>query len=139
MKTQEQHDQEVIMKAVAIQEMVQNSPGWKYLVEAVVGVLEREKEGLANQKLDDSYYKKIGFLQFMNYCKEIPNVIKDKKIRNYLLTQGRVLGAKSFLNAPKFFVEGIMKNNEIVRKFYEENNAGSENKRKAEFHQEHLK
>lgn len=108
-KTSEQIEQEQIEKATAIQDMVENHPGWKALVDVIENVIEREKEALAGQAIDNSYYKKIGFTQMYLYCKEIPNFIKDKVIRRYLMTQGRMLGAKTFLNSPKLFFDGLMK------------------------------
>jgi hypothetical protein len=43
---------------------------------------------LSGQKLDNDYYKKIGFLQYTAFIKAIPTLIKDAKVREYLLHQG---------------------------------------------------
>lgn len=138
-KSQEQLEAEMIEKAIAVEDMVNNHPGWKHLVEIVESICNREREALSGQPLDNSYYKRIGFIQMYKYCSEIPGVLKDKAVRNYLLSQGKFLGAKTFLNAPKMFIEGIMKGHEQRKAFRDEGNLKLQAEEKSKFNHSQLK
>jgi hypothetical protein len=70
-------------------EALTKKEGWKEYVRLLDQLLQQEMQALAGIKLDHSYYKKIGFLQMMFYVRELPTLVKDKKIREYLLHQGR--------------------------------------------------
>lgn len=130
-------DKEIIEKAAIIEDMV-NHPGWKLLGEMIEGVLQREVQALTGQKLDDMYYRKIGFLQMYKFCKEIPDVIKDKSVRKFLLHQGRALGARTFQNPAKHFFEGIMKGNAILKSQLGKSQTELIEGKKREFHESSL-
>lgn len=104
-KSKEDVAREALVKAEALEDLVKH-PGWKILEETAKGLIGDEIGNLAGQKLDPSYYKKIGFLQALNFIKSIDSVIKDKEVRNYLLSQGRILGYQTFLKIPQYFFEG---------------------------------
>lgn len=80
-------------KVVEIAEKLESltrKDGWKEYQHLIDQLLEQEIQALVGVELNNDYYKRIGFLQMLNYIKEIPTVVKDKKIREYLLHQGRV-------------------------------------------------
>src|SRR3990172_9007714 len=106
--------QEAIHKATVIQELVQ-SAGWKYIMEIVNTLLDRESRALATQKMDETYYKKIGFLQEIVYFKALPTLIKDEKVPNFLIHQGRLLGLQTTQNLPQYFFEGRQQANTLIQ------------------------
>jgi hypothetical protein len=71
-------------------EALTKKDGWKEYQQLIDDLITQEFAGLSGQKLDHQYYQKIGFLQMMQFIREIPNVVKDKKVREYLLHQGRM-------------------------------------------------
>lgn len=96
---------ESLRKAEIVEDLVKH-PGWQIVQEVVSKLMTSEISHLSGQKLDSSYYKKIGFLQSLNYLKAIDSVIKDKEVREFLLSQGRLLGYETFLKIPQYFFEG---------------------------------
>lgn len=94
--------------------------GWKVLIEFLDQLMAQEMSALRGQKLDDLYYKRIGFLQYLLAIREIPGVLKDKKVQQYLLHQGRSKAIEVFKNIPSIFnkqrqvalkqIEEVMKN-----------------------------
>lgn len=101
-----QKAQEAIVKAEKVERLVRHE-GWPILMETVKGLIAREVQALANkQPLDHSYYRRLGFLQVMKWFEEMPNLIKDKKIREFLMHQGRASGFQRFIEMPQFFFEG---------------------------------
>ncbi len=95
-------NQRTIEKAERLEALAKKD-GWKDFVEVVDQLIQAETIALAGQKLDESYYKKIGFLQYLLAIKEIPSIIKDKETREYLLHQGRLLGAQTIKQVPFLF------------------------------------
>ena len=124
-------------EAAQIEELV-NHPGWKILGQIIESFLQREIQALTGQPLDNHYYKKIGFLQMYKFCKEIPGVVKDPEIRDYLLHQGRAIGARTFQNPAKFFFEGIMKNSKIIQDYLRGNQTQLVAEKQREFHESNL-
>lgn len=116
----EQQVREAAHKAEVIQSLV-NHEGWKLLTDLIDKVIAKEVEGLAGQDLDPKYYKKIGFLQSIVYFQALPNIIKDKKIREYLLMQGRLIGFRWAQKSPKHFFEA----GKTAQKFIAEQNQKS--------------
>jgi len=131
-------DQQVLEIAMAIDEMAQ-SRGWQELCKIWQSLLDQEMLQLSGQKTDGSYYKKIGFLQMYKFCKDIPNIIKDKKIRDYLLSQGRVRALTAAVRTPMFFFEGIMKGQQNIKDWLDQTKQKDAAKDRREFHQENLK
>lgn len=70
-------------------EALTKKEGWKEFQWIIQQLLDQESMALVGQELDQQYYRKIGFLQMMRYVKELPTVVKDKRVREYLLHQGR--------------------------------------------------
>lgn len=137
MSEQEEVQKKIVEKALAIKEMTSH-PGWAYLMDACQGLINQEMRALTNQTLDNSYYKKIGFIQMYKYCKEIPSVIKDKEIRDYLLHQGRCLGADTFGRSPLKFIEGLQNGNKIIRDFFDKSQMELKQKEKQKYHEDNL-
>ena len=117
--------QDVIRKAAVIEEGVKTE-FWKLLMEVVGSIIERERASLATAKLDGGYLKKIGFLQAFAYFRELSNILKDRKVREYLLTQGRVSGLETAQKLPQYFFDGRQLGNEMARRQFAE--AGDERK-----------
>ncbi len=94
--------------------------GWKVLIEFLDQLMAQEMSALRGQKLDDLYYKRIGFLQYLLAIREIPGVLKDKSVQQYLLHQGRSKAIEVVKNIPGIFnkqrqvalkqIEEVMKN-----------------------------
>lgn len=79
-------------------EALQKSEGWKLYIELLDTLILNEEKALRGQVLTKKYYKRIGMIQMLRYIREIPGIVKDKKIVEYLLHQGRaqaVEGVKS--------------------------------------------
>lgn len=85
--------------------------GFEVFAKLMGGLIEREQMVLRTQKLDNEYYKRIGFLRAIKYVSELKNVVKDKKIRQHLLSQGNALGLDYAL---KFAKQEIGKNKQIL-------------------------
>jgi len=95
---------EATRKAEVIERLI-DSEGWKLVVELIDKLIAKEAEGLAGQNIDANYYKKIGFLQSIVYFKELPGIVKDKKVREFILHQGRLIGFRWAQKSPKHFFE----------------------------------
>lgn len=79
-------------KAVEVAEKIEalmKMQGWKEYIGVIDRLLTQEMKALRGQKMDHLYYKRIGFLQMMYFIKAIPDLVKEKKVREYLLHQGR--------------------------------------------------
>jgi len=70
-------------------EALQKTEAWKMYMKVLDNLLAAEEKALRGQVLTKKYYKRIGFIQMMKYIKEIPGIVKDKKVAEYLLHQGR--------------------------------------------------
>jgi hypothetical protein len=84
-------------------EALTKKEGWQDYVQLIDQVLQQEMQSLAGQALDNSYYKKIGFLQMLGYIKELPTLVKDKKVREYLLHQGRAKACDVAMGLPALY------------------------------------
>ena len=104
-KTTEEQVQDALQKAQEIEQLV-NSPGWKHLMSLIDHLVTKETAALATGELDDKYLKKIGFVQSVVYFQALPTILKDKKMRDYILTQGRVAGFRWLQKAPQLFFDG---------------------------------
>lgn len=94
-----------IEKAQHIEELVKH-PGWADLMELINTLMEQERNALAGQKLDNSYYKKIGFLQMTKYFQALPTLIADEGVREYLLHQGRLMALELLQKLPQYSFDG---------------------------------
>lgn len=69
-----------------------NHEGFEVFMRLIGGLVEREQTVLRTQKLDHSYYQRIGFGRAIKYLSELKEVVKDKKVREFLITQGYAMG-----------------------------------------------
>lgn len=102
---QERLAHESIARAEAMEELVKTQ-GWKYLMEVVQSLMAKEVGALGGQPIEASYYRRIGFVQMLKFICEIPDLLKDKKVREFLLHQGRVKGCEMFAQLPQLFFDG---------------------------------
>ncbi len=89
----------VIQKAERIERLTKME-GWNDFMEVLDTILRQEIAALAGIELGNGYYKKIGFLQETAFIKAIPDLIKDAKVRDYLLHQGRAKAIETIRNIP---------------------------------------
>lgn len=130
--------QVAIEKAQSIEDMIKNHPGWKHFMELLTTLLAQEDKALRGQKLDNVYYKKIGFLQVMKYYQELPKLLKDKKAIEYLLHQGRALGHNTVSNLPQYFFEGRQQGRQVMQSFLDEKGQQQADNKKTEYLEKQL-
>jgi hypothetical protein len=83
--------EKIIEKAERIERLTQY-PEWKDFAEVLDELFTKEMQALMGIKLDNDYYRRIGFNQAVKYIQELPSVVKDKSMRELLLHQGKASG-----------------------------------------------
>jgi hypothetical protein len=137
-KTKEQFEAEMLRKAAAVEAMTQ-SDGWKALIEFAEGEIHKNTVKLAGKSLDENYARERVMWQAFKFFFEVPKFIRDRRKRDYILSQGTILGLKAAMRSPAFMFEWMAKGNQLARAYFEKEGMKLQEGQKQEFHQSQLK